>query len=87
VSNDQGFHLSDGIRSVKISSVGRLFITASTPSKLHSLINIDKLAATHVDIVENSPEEKCDFVISDVLPDISDEDILFSLSHHKVKFA
>jgi len=43
------------------------------------LTNIDKLAGAHVDIVEYSPEEICEGVISGISPDITDEDILSAL--------
>jgi len=85
VSRDLGFHLRDGVRSVKVISGGRLFITVSTPSQLHTLTDIDKLAGAHVDIVEYSPEQKCEGVISGVSTDITDEDLLSALSPHKVK--
>jgi len=84
VSHDLRSHLQDGVHSVKIISGGRLFITVSTPSQLQILTNIDKLAGAHFDIVEYSPEEKCEGVIS-VSPDITDNDLLSALSSHKVK--
>jgi len=85
VSRDLGSHLRDGVRSVKVISGGRLFITVSTPSQFQALLNIDKLAGAHVDITEYSPEEKSEGVISGVSPDITDEDLLSALSSYKVK--